>query len=308
MGHISGRIAKVHFTTPPKRTIYGFDRDSKGIYVRRRFSFARNLHHERQLPNIVGWLANPDIYDPTHGSGVLSFAYLMLTSPVVGKYLASEAIRMAARGGLSRRIVLPHIMNMLRDIPRTLFFISNFGYRRFVSRRKIPGFFVYSKSNVYPLHYHGEQTPNWDSRVSLAEDRDVLGLRKLKIDLRYTARDIDGVIRAHQYWDEYLRKHGCGYLKYIATDLHASVWDQAADGFHQIGTTRMSDYPDSGVVGKHCNVHGFDDLFIASSSVFVTSGQANSTFTIVAFALRLADHLRSVVLRNLPQRTNARSV
>ncbi len=297
MGHISGRIAKARFGTPPKQTIYGFDRDAKGIYLRRRFSFAREFHHEKRLPNIVGWLANPDIYDPAHGSGVLSFAYLMLTSPVVGKFLASEAIRAAARGGLSRRIVFPHVVNMLRDMPSTLFFISNFGYRRFISRRKIPGFFVYSKSNVYPLHYHGEQMPNRDSRVSLAEDCDVLGLRKLKIDLRYTARDIDGVIRAHQYWDEYLRKHSCGYLEYIASDLQASVWEQAADGFHQIGTTRMSEYPDSGVVGKHCNVHGFDDLFIASSSVFVTSGQANSTFTIVAFALRLADYLRSVVLQ-----------
>jgi choline dehydrogenase-like flavoprotein len=41
-------------------------------------------------------------------------------------------------------------------------------------------------------------------------------------------------------------------------------------------------------------VHGIDNLFVASSSVFVTSGQANSTLTIVAFALRLADHLQKL--------------
>jgi choline dehydrogenase-like flavoprotein len=56
----------------------------------------------------------------------------------------------------------------------------------------------------------------------------------------------------------------------------------------------MSADPQDGVVGTNCNVHGLDNLFVASSSIFVTSGQANSTFMIVAFALRLADHLKKI--------------
>ncbi len=40
-----------------------------------------------------------------------------------------------------------------------------------------------------------------------------------------------------------------------------------------------------------CNVFGYDNLFIAGSSVFSTSGWSNPTLTIVALALRLADHL-----------------
>ena len=80
----------------------------------------------------------------------------------------------------------------------------------------------------------------------------------------------------------------------MTNDLEASVWEQAGDGFHQVGTTRMSEHPQDGVVGTNCNVHGLDNLFVASSSIFVTSGQANSTFMIVAFALRLADHLKKI--------------
>jgi choline dehydrogenase-like flavoprotein len=38
-------------------------------------------------------------------------------------------------------------------------------------------------------------------------------------------------------------------------------------------------------------VHGIENLFLASSSVFPTSGQANSTYLAVAFALRLANYL-----------------
>ncbi len=39
-------------------------------------------------------------------------------------------------------------------------------------------------------------------------------------------------------------------------------------------------------------IHEIDDLFIASSSTFPTSRQANSTFKLIAFAVRFADHLR----------------
>ena len=38
-------------------------------------------------------------------------------------------------------------------------------------------------------------------------------------------------------------------------------------------------------------IHGMDGLYVASSATFPTSGQANSTFLAVAFAVRLADHL-----------------
>lgn len=296
MGHISGRIARVRFTTPPRGTMFAYDRDPEGVYLRRRFSLTREFAREQRMTNVVGWLVNPEIWDPSHGSGVLSFAYLALTSPWFGKYFASDAIRKAATGDRAERNAGPHVWNMLTDAPSTLSFIPTFGFKRFVARRKIPGFFVYSAANVYPLHYHGEQVPNPDSRVWLAEERDAVGMRRLHIDLRFSDPDVDGVLRAHRLWDEHLRRHSCGHLEYLESDLQASVWRQALDGFHQVGTTRMSARAQDGVVGPDCNVHGFEDLFVASSSIFVTSGQANSTFMIVAFGLRLAEHLTRGIL------------
>ena len=59
-----------------------------------------------------------------------------------------------------------------------------------------------------------------------------------------------------------------------------------------MGTTRMSETAADGVVDRNCRVHGTENLFIAGSSVFSTAGFANPTFTIVALALRLADHLK----------------
>jgi choline dehydrogenase-like flavoprotein len=57
----------------------------------------------------------------------------------------------------------------------------------------------------------------------------------------------------------------------------------------------MSDDPRSGVVDRHCRVHGMQNLHIAGSSVFPTGGWAFPTFTIVALSLRLADQLRSAL-------------
>jgi choline dehydrogenase-like flavoprotein len=58
-----------------------------------------------------------------------------------------------------------------------------------------------------------------------------------------------------------------------------------------MGTTRMHDDPKLGVVDHNCRVHGLDNLYVAGSSVFPTSGAANPTLTLLALTLRLADHL-----------------
>jgi choline dehydrogenase-like flavoprotein len=62
--------------------------------------------------------------------------------------------------------------------------------------------------------------------------------------------------------------------------------------FHHMGTTRMANDPVEGVVDRNCRVHGVENLFVAGSSVFPTGGTAAPTLTIVALALRLADHIR----------------
>lgn len=290
MGHASGKIAQVEFSTPARQTAYAYSRTREGVYVRQRFSFPAEVLLRERLPNIVAWLVNPAIADPRHGSGVLSFAYLALSSPALGPRFIAEGIRRAAIGDGPRR-PWPHLVNMIRDLPATAAFIPSFGYRRFLVRRKAPGFFVRSRDNVYPLHYHAEQVPNPESRVWLGRDRDALGMRRLVVDLRFADQDVDGVLRAHALWDSHLRRHSRGRLVYLHDDPGASVREQLHDGYHQSGTTRMSHDPATGVVTPQLRVHGVDNLYVVSGSVLVTSGQANTTFAVVALALRLADHL-----------------
>jgi choline dehydrogenase-like flavoprotein len=291
MGHISGKISKIRFSGSPQRTIFGCQRDHDGVYVRQRFTFTRQFLHENKLPNFAAWLANPQIGDPCHGNGVLSFAYLALASPL-GKHFVSEAIRQAAISHAPNHALAGHIRNIVRQPLATLKFIPTFGYKRYLVRRRVPGFYQRSSANEYDLHYHGEQVPNPNSRVTLSNERDALGMPKLDVDFCFSSQDVDGVLRSHQYIDSFLRRNSAGHLTYQSANLEQSVWDQATDGYHQAGTTRMSTNPEQGVVDENCKVHGLGNLYVASSSVFVTSGQANSTFMMLVFALRLSDHIR----------------
>jgi choline dehydrogenase-like flavoprotein len=304
MGHIEGVIASARFSGSPRQTIYGFERDVDGVYVRRRLTFTREFQRAEGLPNIASWLVHPELAHAQHRSGVLSFAYLALASPL-GRYLAPEALRLAMigervpgvpYGGGERAPVGQHVRNLVRDALPTLRFAFEFGAKRFLARgRRVPGFVVYNAENVYPLQYHGEHLPRRDSRVTISEDRDRTGLCRLRIDVRYSDGDVEGVLRAHEHWDAYLRRHGAGRLEYLTPDPRAEIRRRFGAGFHQTGTTRLSRRADDGVVDEQLAIHGLPQLHVVSSSVFPTSGQANSTFMIVVFAVRLAEYLKKAL-------------
>ncbi|HZR96230.1 MAG TPA: GMC family oxidoreductase [Gaiellaceae bacterium] len=301
MGHVEGVVALARFTTPPRATVFDYERDVDGTFVRRRLAFTREYQLAHELPNIASWLVHPEIADASHASGVLSAAYLALCSPL-GRRVSPDALRLAMvgervpgvpYGGAEQSPLTRHLANILREPVATSRFVFGFGARRFVSRgRRVPGFSVYRPDNAYPLQYHGEHRPQRDSRVTLDDSRDRLGVPRLRIDVRFADADVEGVVEAHRRWDDHLRSNGVGKLEYLVDDVDAAVRERLGAGFHQSGTTRMSERPEDGVVDANLAVHGLPNLHVVSSSVFPTSSQANSTFMIVVFALRLADRLK----------------
>src|SRR5947209_5911196 len=293
MAHVAARIARVRLTAPAGAP--GHQLDADGVYVRRRFSFAPEFLVERGLPNSAMWLVNPDISDPSHGSAILSLVYLGLASPLGRRFVADAVRELHVKPART----LDHARNVAADARAAASFAMSFGYGRYLKRgRRTPGFSVRSDANLYPLMYHAEHLPHTDSRVVLTDECDAVGMPRLETRLRFADADVDGVLRAHRSLDAFLRRHGRGQLEYVGNgDLPDRIRAQLRGGYHQAGTTRMSASPDDGVVDRNLAVHGFDDLYVASSSTFVTSGQAHSTFMIVAFALRLADHLRGELRR-----------
>jgi len=143
---------------------------------------------------------------------------------------------------------------------------------------------------VFKLNHMAEQTPNPDSRVLLADERDGLGQRRVKLDWRLNALDVRTITRAQQIVDSSLRNSGFGYLN-IETRPD-KIPETIHGGWHHMGTTRMSADPKQGVVDPDCRIHGTPNLYIAGASVFPTAGYANPVLTTIAVTLRLADHLK----------------
>jgi choline dehydrogenase-like flavoprotein len=136
-----------------------------------------------------------------------------------------------------------------------------------------------------------EQAPNPESRVSLSDQRDALGLPRLKLDWRLTEQDRLSFYTHLRSLALEFGALGMGRLRQTIEDQ--GDWPQpVAGGSHHMGTTRMSEVPSWGVVDPNCKVHDVENLYVAGSSVFPTSGSSNPTLTLVALALRLAAHLK----------------
>jgi choline dehydrogenase-like flavoprotein len=133
--------------------------------------------------------------------------------------------------------------------------------------------------------------PDRDSRVTLGTERDPIGMRRVELHWALSPLDKWSAIRTLEILGMELGHAGVGRVRVLIDDGDAWPSDLAG-GWHHMGTTRMSDDPAQGVVDRDGRVHGMDDLYIAGSSVFPTAGSGTPTITIVALALRLADHLR----------------
>jgi hypothetical protein len=189
-----------------------------------------------------------------------------------------------------------------------------------IRRRKIPAHLfkhlsnvVFSVGNIAVVAYNGlfneisdqikffrfynriEQSPDPDSRMTLSASRDSLGKNRVQLDWRLSAIDRRSMKRANEIVRAELNRAGLGNLK-IALDGENASWPSSlTGGHHHMGTTRMHVDPKGGVVNEDCRLHGTSNLFVAGSSVFPTSGCVNPTLTIVALAIRLADHVKRLM-------------
>lgn len=132
-----------------------------------------------------------------------------------------------------------------------------------------------------------EMAPVTENRIRLNTDKqDAFGNSGADIQLAFSDRDQalweagDIIVR-----DIYERL-GAKNVQKLEASLH---WSH-----HHMGGTRMSVEDTDGVVDPNLRVHGTDNLYVLSSSVFVTSGVANPTLTITALSHRLAEHFSSL--------------
>jgi choline dehydrogenase-like flavoprotein len=128
----------------------------------------------------------------------------------------------------------------------------------------------------------GEDMPRTGNGVTLsAELKDQYGLPAPNVHFDDHPNDI--AMRNHAYAQGSAVYDAAGAVRTFPTPPYPST--------HNLGTNRMSARAADGVVDKHGQTHDIANLFVSDGSQFTTGGAENPTLTIVALAIRQADHI-----------------
>ncbi|HYH79416.1 MAG TPA: GMC family oxidoreductase [Longimicrobium sp.] len=148
-----------------------------------------------------------------------------------------------------------------------------------------------------------EQLPSDDSRLTLADSVDVLGNRRVRVEWKLSEADMHTYERAVDAASYRLSlAYKFKFQRNFNIRDRASWWTRLVPGDHPMGGTRMSVSATDGVVNPDCRLHAVDNLYVSSSSNWPSGGWANPTLSIVAMALRLADHLLGQVAEEVAVR------
>jgi choline dehydrogenase-like flavoprotein len=274
----------------------GNDRDLVGRFFAERLS-ARTGFIVPAIPDLTGLVGFYDVHEAAPGVRVqgalrvrdavqrerqlLNCAFFLATRSLS---MTAEAVRsVATLVKARRRRPLPaEVLGHLRNVATGLGDLGTFAHDHL--RRPDDA------RSAIVLRAQAEQAPNPDSRVTLGARRDRFGLPVARVDWRPTSSDRASIRATQEAVDTVLRATGLGHVEFMLGDEHPPALLEG--NFHHLGATRMHTDPSLGVVDADCRVHGVRNLYVAGSSVFPTYGCSNPTLTVVALALRLADHLK----------------
>ena len=145
-----------------------------------------------------------------------------------------------------------------------------------------------SYENMAGLWIVGEDMPQETNRITLNHDlKDRFGLPAPNVNFDDHPNDI--AMRNHAYRQGIAIYEAVGATRTFPTPPYPST--------HNLGTNRMSENPRDGVVNRNGRAHDVPNLFVSDGSQFTTGATENPTLTIVALAIRQADHIASEMAR-----------
>ena len=136
-----------------------------------------------------------------------------------------------------------------------------------------------------------EDLPDPNNRVTAGRDGRVV--------LSYKPNNEEGHKRLISKLEQLMKKqtkcavhgHDC-HEGLFARNLFAGQRIPLSGVAHQNGTIRFGRDPKTSALDTNCKAHDLDNLYVVDGSFFPSSGAVNPGLTIIANALRVADHLR----------------
>jgi choline dehydrogenase-like flavoprotein len=142
--------------------------------------------------------------------------------------------------------------------------------------------FAENYTHLAGIFITGEDPPEARNRITLhPTERDENGLPVPVIDYRDHANTL--AMREHSMKKSRELYESLGATHFFGGDIPV--------GAHNMGVARMSADPKDGVTNRWGQAHDMENLFVSDGSTFSTSAAANPTLTIVALAIRQADHI-----------------
>jgi choline dehydrogenase-like flavoprotein len=261
MDHPKAVVGSFHANDiPAVQRKYGLLRHASGFRTQRGWSLTPSLQQSGRLANGAAWAT---------------------------QHLADDDVWRALRG--LRRPYGRTRLSLALVVAQNLKQIVTGVWQRLVQRKPLP-----RRWGRLDLEVMVEQQPDIHSRITLSDRCDAFGVPLSRI--HWTISELEGrsAIQLARSVERYM-----GEVEGIRPTLVDWVRENRpadaifSDPAHPNGTTRMAKSVEDGVVDLNCKVFDVDNLYIAGSSVFPTAGHANPTLTIVALAIRLADHLKS---------------
>ncbi|NDV53004.1 GMC family oxidoreductase [Salipiger sp. PrR003] len=140
-----------------------------------------------------------------------------------------------------------------------------------------------SYENMAGMWIVGEDMPQESNRVTLSDVEDQFGLKVANV--HYSDHPNDVAMRDHAYKQGAAIYDAVGATRTLPTPPYPST--------HNLGTNRMSERAEDGVVNRNGRAHDVPNLFVSDGSQFTTGAAENPTLTIVALAIRQAEHIAS---------------
>jgi choline dehydrogenase-like flavoprotein len=206
-----------------------------------------------------------------------------------------DALRNVMRGFQARRLEVRGLAKLMSDGPYLL---------RAAYWRLAKGQLYWPKPARYDLHVVIEQHPNIRNSISLGTKKDMFGVPLARVEWRMMDGDVDSfrgfAVCLDRFWKGSALEQ-VGRLRWRDPPAHIShrVLDDAGDVYHPGGSTRMGNDRRTSVVDSNLTVWDIPNLSVISTSTFPFGASANPTMTLLAFGLRLADHVSGRLSRRL---------
>jgi len=138
----------------------------------------------------------------------------------------------------------------------------------------------------------GEMIPNKDSYCELDPDVvDRWGIPVLRFHWKWADSETKQMRHAHLMAREIIEKVGGTVLTPMPTEEQGFGIQPGGEIIHEAGTTRMGDSPGTSVLNKWCQAHDARNVFVTDAGPFVSNAHKNATWTILALAMRTAEHI-----------------